>query len=643
MNLPLPRSAWRLSLRALFIFCWTAGSATAQAPLPFFGPVLSIGNTQSGVAYPGQVAADAQGNVYASGTFGGTVYFGNQALSSRLSQLDVFVVKYDALGHVLWVASAGGDGPDYGSGLAVDARGNVYVTGRYGPAAAFGALTLPAAAGRNDAFVAKLSPAGQWLWATHGGGTDDDGGTAVAVDAAGTVTVLGLFRSATVTLGTTQLTNSAPAAFPVATFLGRLTADGSWLSAVAVGQPGNVSGAGLALDAAGNAYVSGSFAGASAGFGGVTLANAAPGTYDAFVAKLTPAGSWQWAARAGGPGHDHARGLAADATGRVYVTGGFSGPAAFGATTLATQGPGSGLDVFVAALAADGTWRWATPAGGSGSKASSGLALDAAGGVVVTGEFFSPNLRFGATTLATTGPNSDAFVAKLDAQGGWQWALGSSGDEEEIGYALAPAADGSTYLLGSYRGRAVLGSTTLPGTQPFEKVFLAQVYEAEPLALTALAPSSGAPGQTVTVAGRGFVGVTAVLFNGAPAAAFAVQSATQLTAVVPAGVTPGPVSVRTGAGAGSSPVPFQPTALAAASPSVAGLALYPNPASAWVHLPGLPVGTGVQLLDAWGREVRATVLTAAARVSVRGLAPGFYLLRAKSAQGLWFAGRVAVE
>ncbi|MDB5236669.1 MAG: Por secretion system C-terminal sorting protein [Hymenobacter sp.] len=636
MNLPV-LCAYR-ALPLLFALGFVLIShSMARAQTPFFGTAISVGNTQAGVSYVGGMAVDAQGNTYVGGTFGGTLSFGNQPLTSRQSLLDVFVAKYDAIGNFVWVASAGSDASDYALGLALDAGGNVYITGHYASAASFGTMALPVPAGGSDAFVAKLDPAGNWLWATRGGGTADDTGTALAVDAAGAVTLVGSFSSPTAAFGTAQLTNVLPGPSGLDTFVARLSAGGNWLGATAAGGPGADPANAVALDAAGNAYVCGTFSGATMNFGGSLLTNNAPANgANAYVAMITPAGNWQWATRAAG--RSSGLGIAVGSSGAVYVTGGFAGTTAFGAAALATPGTALNSDIFVAALDAAGAWQWATRAGGSGDEAGSGLALDDAGRIVVTGEFFSPTAQFGTSSLNVSGTsgNSDAFIAKLDATGSWQWALASIAPEEEIGHALALAPDGGMHMAGTYLGRAILGSTTLPGTQPVNKVFLTTVYDKGPLAIVGtLAPGSGAPGQTVTVTGSGFAGATAVLFNGAPAASFAVQSATQLTAVVPVGVTAGPVSVRTSAGTGTSASAFQPTALATAAPTAAEqLFAWPNPAGPadfiQVRLPNAALRKGitcVELRNTLGQVVREMQFRGqAVSVPVLGLASGVYQL-----------------
>lgn len=83
--------------------------------------------------------------------------------------------------------------------------------------------------------------------------------------------------------------------------------------------------------------------------------------------------------------------------------------------------------------------------------------------------------------------------------------------------------------------------------------------------------------------------------------------------------------------------------LATQSARPLALSCYPNPATDWVQLPALPLGSRVQLFDATGRLVHEAKATMASQVSVRGLTPGLYTLRATDAQGRPLAGQLVVE
>ena len=141
----------------------------------------------------------------------------------------------------------------------MDGVGGVWITGIFAGIATFGSHTLTAS-GNYDIFVAKLGPNGNWLWAVKAGGIDYDYGYSIAVDGAG------------------------------------------------------------------NAYVTGEFRYTST-FGSHTLT--ASGYSDLFVAKLNPSGTWLWAVRAGGGSYDEGYGIAVDGAGNAWVTGCFTGTATF--------------------------------------------------------------------------------------------------------------------------------------------------------------------------------------------------------------------------------------------------------------------------------------------------------------------------
>ncbi|MFA5782131.1 MAG: SBBP repeat-containing protein, partial [Bacteroidales bacterium] len=155
------------------------------------------------------VAADASGNIYVAGVFSSpTLSFGSTTLTNA-GGYDIFLTKYDAGGNVLWAKSAGGTGNDLAYSVAVDTSGNIYVAGYFrSPTIAFGITTLTNA-GSRDIFLAKYDAAGNVFWAKSAGGTDYDEANSVAVNASGNIYVAGVFRSPTITFGSTTLTNAS--------------------------------------------------------------------------------------------------------------------------------------------------------------------------------------------------------------------------------------------------------------------------------------------------------------------------------------------------------------------------------------------------------------------------------------------------
>lgn len=462
-------------------------ASAARGQVPTWAWATSPGSGHSAAA-----TLDAAGNVYITGSFTGTATFGATTLTSAGGQ-DVFVAKYSSAGMCRWAVGAGGSGDEYGSDLAVDGTGSVYVIGDFkGNATTFGATTLTNTntGNFNEIFVAKLDSARIWQWAAKAGGTNSDLGRGLVVDGSGNVLVSGAVGWPTARFG--SLTVNVPMMMDA--FVAKLDPAGIWQWVTSAGGAEMDIAYGLAVDNGGNAFVTGLFRSPVAAFGSLTLTSRGVG--DAFVAKLNPAGVWQWAVGAGSSGEDAAQRLKLDAAGsNLYVTGYFDGATAtFGSLTLANSG---GEDGFVAKLDVAGAWQWATATTGAGSEACFGLALDATGAVMVSGAFTDP-ITFGATTLTNSGPPNtfDLFVAQLDHNGGWQQAASADGAGSEYGLGLAVTATGTAFLSGSSSGPTVsFGATTLVNAgAPAGGCFLARVNFI-PVGLPDVSPNS--PGLTL--------------------------------------------------------------------------------------------------------------------------------------------------
>ena len=157
-------------------------------------------------------ATDAFGNVYITGIFQSpTIVFGTFSLTNaRPLTDDIFIVKYDPNGNVLWAKSAGGTQNDWANGITTDANGNVYITGSfYSPSITFGTSTLTNV-GSGCTFVVKYDNYGNLVWAKASLESGYSIGYGIAVDTTGNVYVTGSFFGASITFGSTTLTNSNP-------------------------------------------------------------------------------------------------------------------------------------------------------------------------------------------------------------------------------------------------------------------------------------------------------------------------------------------------------------------------------------------------------------------------------------------------
>ena len=238
----------------------------------------------------------------------------------------------------------------------------------------------------------------------------------------------------------------------------------SW--ATQAGGTSNDNGKGVSVLADGSSIVTGQFEG-TATFGSTTLTSA--GGSDAFIAKLDASGTYEWATQAGGTSNDSGYGVSVLADGSSIVTGIFQDTATFGSTTLTSAGSN---DVFVAKLDASGTYEWVKQAGGTRNDNARGVSVLADGSSIVTG-YFQGTATFGSTTFTSAG-GSDVFVAKLDADGVYQWATRAGGTSGDSGENIAVLADGSSIVTGYFQGTATFGSTTLTSAGNYD-VFVAKI------------------------------------------------------------------------------------------------------------------------------------------------------------------------
>lgn len=329
------------------------------------------------------------------------------------------------------------------------------------------------------------APAYEWATACGSGPAPYAWGpTKLVVDGRGNTYVAGTFNDTTL-IGNTLLVAAPSTAgdYVGDAFVAKLDPQGRVLWATRAGGDKLDLIQGLALDAAGDAYVTGSFDSYSLGFGpagagGPVLYNSSRYN-EAFVAKLDgTTGQWRWVRRAGGVGGEEGRGIAVSAAGEVYLAGNFSSflgsVTDFGPFSLTSAG---NSDIFIAKLSGSGAWQWVRQTGGTGAEEVSNLLMDSAGAVYVTGSFGSRvsayTATFGATTLRATfvtGSSQssayDLFVGKLDVMGTWIWAVqGDAVNGQNLAGITGFSADGAghLYVTGVYVNQSVrLGSFVLP-------------------------------------------------------------------------------------------------------------------------------------------------------------------------------------
>lgn len=365
-----------------------------------------FGGLNSDIAY--DVATDNDGNCYVTGTFYNEATFGAFTLESTGSfDYEAFVFKTNSAGTVLWAKHGGGVGFDESRGLAITTD-KLYITGLYTGSATFGASTVTAA-GSVDVYVACYNLNGVVQWVTSGGGTGFDFGLGLASDASGNAFVTGYFQG-TATFGTSVLTNSSSAYIDM--FVFKINSSGNilWAHSGGTGADDDA-GRAIATDNAGNIYVAGELRG-SGQFDGISYTSA--GIADMYVAKYDASGTIQYLTQAGNQGGDYAYGIAAGSS-RVYVTGLFNGIVQFGTTTLTSAGSFGPIsnDIYLATMDANsGSFISAMRAGGNGDDAGRAVAIDYTGAVVQAGDFEHSNSTFDPFILNSNGTH-DMFAARI--------------------------------------------------------------------------------------------------------------------------------------------------------------------------------------------------------------------------------------
>jgi hypothetical protein len=417
------------------------------------------------------IAVDAAGNAYVTGQTGSinfptTPGAFQTTLKGSPRGGNAFVSKLNAAGSALLYSTYLGSF-DEGFGIAVDSSGNAYVTGE---TTSSDFPTTPGAfqttfGGFTDAFVTKLNAAGSaLLYSTFLGGVDNDEGFGIEVDASGNAYVTGRTSSFNfpTTPGAFQTTfvGTGSQFIPGDAFVSKLNAVGSaLLYSTYLGGSDEDRASGIAIDASGNAYITGTtfssdFPTTPGAFQTTCFScTARVGSGDAFVSKLNAAGSaLVYSTYLGGNGGDFANAIAVDASRNAYVTGSTQSsnfpttPGAFQTTF------GGNLDVFVSKLNAAGSaLLYSTYLGGSSDDEGLGIAVDSSGNTYVTGHTFSSNFPItpGAFQTAFSGGIQDAFVSKLNAAGSallYSTYLGGSSDDSGTGIAVD--ASGHAYVTG---------------------------------------------------------------------------------------------------------------------------------------------------------------------------------------------------
>lgn len=419
------------------------------------------------------ITVDADGNAIIVGSTQSTDFPTTTGTVDRTFSggiMDAFVTKLNADGSGLVYSTYLGGTPtptrrgnteqtETARDVAVDAAGNAYITGQTSSGdfpTTSGAFQQSLSIGEQtatDGFVTKLSPTGTLQYSTFLGGASSDDGRSIAVDADGNAYIGGSTFSSDFPITAGAFDTSFGGGEDV--FVTKLNATGSALGySTFLGGAENELSAGIAVDAAGNAFVTGStrsleFPTTAGSFQPTHSGGGFGDLFEVFVTKLNSAGdSLAWSTFLGGTRVDRAAGLDIDSAGNTYVIGGTLSPE-FPTTAGAFDTSfDSTSEAFVAKLGADGAdLRYSTHLNGASPGA---ITIDAANNAWLGGR-----AEAGVTTTpdahqATNAGSGDAYVAQLNDTGSdllYATYLGGTDNESASGIALDP--NENIYITGT--------------------------------------------------------------------------------------------------------------------------------------------------------------------------------------------------
>jgi hypothetical protein len=359
-----------------------------------------------------------------------------------------------------WVAQLGGTLSDAAYGVAIDRDGNIYTTGSFegiadldpGPGS-----TVHLSAGDADVFVTKQAPDGSLIWSIHFGGTTEDYGEAIEVDADGNVYVTGYFNgTADFNPGSGQASLTSAGDYDI--FVAKYDVNGQFIWVRHIGGAEDDQAKDMALDTAGYVVLAGYFNGTIDADPGPDMESfTSAGGNDILIVKLNPDGDYEWGHAFGDTGNDAARALTTDVENNVLVTGRFEERVDFdpgaGIANLTSNGA---EDAFICKLTEDGEYIWAVHFGSDETDEGLAIHTDTARNVYATGFFsleadFDPG--FEDATLTSFG-EEDIYISILNEDGEYIMARQFGGPGVDKAHAIVTDTAGNIYTTGYFSDEA---------------------------------------------------------------------------------------------------------------------------------------------------------------------------------------------
>ena len=305
------------------------------------------------------IALDANGNQYVSGVLSGTATLDGSQILTSAGLGDIFVMKLNPDGQLVWLKQFGGAGDDNIYDITTDASGNVIISGWFAGTVDFGGVVLTSEGGQ-DHVLAKMAPDGSVTWAKRFGSSLDDGGNEVETDAAGTIYATAQ-SIGSYTADGFSFTNHGQHD----SYILKVASDGTVIWVRATEGSGRERVRGIDVDTSGNVFAGFEFDGQLI-IGSVTFNESGFAANDGAIVAWDGNGNQLWAKSVAGGGDDNTRAVAAGPDGTVYAAGQYANNSSVFGRTVTTVG---GTDSYLARLnVADGSIRWIVTLGSTGNE-----------------------------------------------------------------------------------------------------------------------------------------------------------------------------------------------------------------------------------------------------------------------------------
>lgn len=395
-------------------------------------------------------------------------------------------------------------------GIVVDEDGNTVVlltllssgTVDCDPGAATSNLT---SAGSNDIILCKYNPQGEFIWAKQIGGTGNDVGDNLTLDADGNIYFSGVFEN-TVDVDPGPDVHNLSAVSSSSSFVIKLDSSGNmtWVRFYPIGISR------FNIDGNDNLLISGTFQGTRDFDPGTGIFNmTSAGSSDVYVAKLDDSGDLLWAGQIGGVQFDNVFSMDMDNDGNVYLTGIFNFNADFDPGvdeySLTSQG---NTDIFVEKINSDGTFGWAFQIGGVDNDYARSIKFDPSNYLYITGLYkgtvdFDPGPAiFNQTSIAL----NNMYISKLDLDGNLVWAKQlacATNISESAGAAIVLDASDNIIIAGQFAGTVDFdpgaAASNLTSTGGFDLYICKLNSEGELIGLTTLGSAANEGSDCIAV------------------------------------------------------------------------------------------------------------------------------------------------